>query len=449
MPVNAFSRQAVNNSVNQGMGFNLQNMIQQGQGQVMQDVEERRQMGRRKYAADILSQTMQQQMMDLANQKADLENSQGRYHFGQEQDYWGRPGQPGMLQTPEGQAQERAYSERLGVPQEGPITNPYQMERHTQQGEQIGKGEDVNKQIAMHILSTSMMWPQGGVEPPEVQWARRILNVNQGAPEPGSHEPAVAPSQPPRSAWGVGVHEALPGLVGAGAGGAAMAFTPGPPVVKGLAGLAGMGLGAGMTSTALDPLPESDLQAHPTAARMGRMVSMAAPLVVGGAQMLKGKLGGMKPTQPAPAGMSTAGEAGGAATVAEPPMSRMTRGPASDQPRVSQPGTVLPMEKGAQPEAAPRKPISYPMASVVGRRGRQMPGKGPGGSPLATPVSKRGRGVPQAPPVQAPGMVPPVPPGQRGYGQGDPEINAALAQFFQQQGRVPTPQEMAQLLFRR
>lgn len=450
MPLNVFSRQALNNSVNQGMGFNVQNMIQQGAGQVMQDVEERRQMGRRKYASDMLSQQLQQAQQDLNNQLEGLKTNEERYRFGQEQEYYGG------LHTPAGQAALKGYREKLGLPEVGDITTPQGLDVDAAYGRQIEAQKQHEQAVAGEILRTYIPTP-GQPDPVHVQWAQQKL----GIPSQQAHTQTTTPAAPPaapRSAAGVFMHEALPTGVGTATGMALASRVP--PQYKPIAGLGGFLAGQLGTQKLEGPLSEGDLQEHPVAANLGNVAGFAGSLLFGDNPLMKGVKGlgnrirGMSRTGPSssPPGQSMTTSGGpGPATATPKPMPSMGNVPVGD---VNVTGMETPRPQSALSRVATptqRGFGKYPqgegeMAKVPppGKRGREYP-VGETSLQKTTPPGQRGRGVPQA----APQNELAVPPGLRGREMpgGQPAIiNQKIAQFFNLNGRLPSTQELQQLL---
>lgn len=269
----------LNQSVNEGLGFNLQNMLRSGMAEGMQDVEERRQMGRKKFASDILSQQLEQASRDLANQKFG-------YEFGQQKQTWGMPGGEG---TPETQAMMRAYALRQGSPWQGGAHTPeqYRMGQEMEGGRLKAEGEA--KQAASMII----MYSNPGS--PEYEWAARTLgiapstNVPAGGVVPAVKPVSTSPTAKPKTAFGTFLHEAAgPVAGGASFAGGARAGSrfglPGSIIGGGLAAL----VGNAITDQAMGELTPEEQAAHPTAAKAGGLAGNIAGLLLG-ARGMKGK----------------------------------------------------------------------------------------------------------------------------------------------------------------
>src|SRR5947207_8631689 len=167
-------RQAAN------LGFDPSAMIQSQIPGIQQDVEERRQMGRRKYAEDILQQGTTTASQELANRMTG-------YKFSREQAY--NQG----FQNPQNQALIKAYMERQGMPYSGPITSPEQFHDFGTMQSGLEKSEAENKQIAGVLIT----YTKPGT--PEYEWAARTLGIHATAPTAavGGTSPAVgAPGGP-------------------------------------------------------------------------------------------------------------------------------------------------------------------------------------------------------------------------------------------------------------
>src|SRR5882672_1973224 len=92
MPTNLFDQPSdLRQRATKNLGFDASSMIQSQIPQIMQDVEERRQMGRKKYSEDILTQQLAQAAQELQNRTAG-------YHLKQERQYYDSPATSKMFQ---------------------------------------------------------------------------------------------------------------------------------------------------------------------------------------------------------------------------------------------------------------------------------------------------------------------------------------------------------------
>src|SRR6266576_3177003 len=122
------------------LGFDPSSMIQSQIPGIQQDVEERRQMGRRKYAEDILQQSTGTAQQELANRMAG-------YKFSREQMH------DQSFQDPNVQAMIRAYMLKQGSPFPGNITSPEMLTDAEKLQGMSTKEDEINKQVAMMFLT--------------------------------------------------------------------------------------------------------------------------------------------------------------------------------------------------------------------------------------------------------------------------------------------------------
>lgn len=270
MPVNQFMRPSLYAPSGAGFGMNIGQMLAAGGQQVMGDVEENRQMSRRKFANDILSQQLLQAQQELKNREEG-------YHFGQEQQYYN------SLQTPEGQAMWRAYQERMGLPPVR-LTNPNQIHDWSGVAGMANAQDEHTQAVAAHILANSFSQP-GVPDKPEVLWARHALGIatpTSGAPQEASKS-ATPPPAAPRSAMGVFMNRFVPTALGTAAGTAAFSMVPNPwlklPAAIGAGALANKG-----GEMLMGQLTPEESSAHPTAEAAGNIGGTMAGLIRPGAK---------------------------------------------------------------------------------------------------------------------------------------------------------------------
>ncbi len=272
MPTNLFDNpMSLRQRASKNLGFDASSMIRSQVPQVMQDVEERRQMGRKKYAEDILTQ-------QLMSAKQELENRAAGYHLGQEQQYYSNPATSKMFQD---------YLGRMGFgSSEGtPINNPHQIKDLMDLQHQALGQEGSKEALAMHLLQT-----QYPPDPAVIEFAKKNLGlpgaVTTNAPVQG---PPAPPPTGQRGALGVFMNRMLPS--GAGAGTATMVgkkvFQNAPGGLWGkiplsLVAASATGLmGENLAHSAMGELTPEELAMHPTAANMGTWAGILSGLAGG------------------------------------------------------------------------------------------------------------------------------------------------------------------------
>ncbi len=288
MPTNIFgNNDTLRQQSVQRMGMDVPKMIQQQWQEAQPRFEEQRQMGRKKFAQDILEE-------ELRNAHQELMNRQEGYRFGQEQDYYK------FLQTPEGQAGWKAYQERMGLPSTGPMLYPQQIKDQ----DELAKEALAQKQHEQAIAESIIRWHQkvpGEADTPEVTWAKQRLppTVVPGA----TGQPAPAAPAPPTPRYGpVGtfLHEAVPPLVGGGGAWAAAKAMPGGPYAKGAAGIGAYLLGDRLARMYGGELTPEETAAHPLAAGLGTGAGWLGGALLGGGGLKAARGGPTPPTGPPP-----------------------------------------------------------------------------------------------------------------------------------------------------
>jgi len=388
MPTNLFDNPKTLRQRSAGnLGFDVPSMIQGQVPQIMQDVEERRQMGRKKYAEDILQQQLQSSAQELQNRAAG-------YHLGQEQQYYDNPATSKMFQD---------YLGRMGfgTSTNAPINNPHQIKDIMDLQHQALGQEQGHEALAMHLLQT-----QFPPDPAVVEYAKRNLGITS----PSTNAPAALPGKPTastgdRGALGVFLNRALPTGVGAGSAMMTGAKMPGPwPLKLAAGGTVGL-IGDRLTRMAMGDLTPEEEKAHPTAAMAGDVTGLLAGLIAGG----KGR-------------------------TAQTAMGPSTGIPASALSRVAgmfkrTPKSPMSGYQGQTPVEAPvTAPPTPPMA---GYAGKPMPGvteELPGF--VKPPVTGPAPGSALSPMVTVPpSIVPPTTPAPLDFN--DPRVVEAIRRWFQ------------------
>src|SRR6266704_2543786 len=143
------------------LGFDPSRMIQQMTPQIMQDVEERRKMGRGKYSQDILTQKLAQAAQELQNRMAGYDFSRRKAH-------------DESFTDPEMQAMFKAYQLGGNMPYTGPIRSPEQL--HDIETLQTGaSSRDVeDRRVAAQVLTQpGLAQPGSAIH----DWAKNILGI--------------------------------------------------------------------------------------------------------------------------------------------------------------------------------------------------------------------------------------------------------------------------------
>ncbi len=300
MPTNVFNNpNFLRGSAQRNLGFDPSSMVQSMAPQIMQDVDERRQMGRGKYTEDILQQRESIEQQKLAAAAQEIQNRVAAYHYQQEQDYYN------SLKSPEGQAMFKGFQERENSPYKGPLTNPNQIRDFGAMQHDVMGEASQTKRMAELILQYGM-----GANTPEVTWAKKVLGIPETSVTPTPAAPAGTPAaSPPRSAANVFMHELTPGI--GGAGGVWAGAKLGSRASPGWGTLIGAGVGGTLgyrgTDALQTPLSPEDRAAHPIAAGAGNIGSLILSLLTGAkATMGKGpgSLGGGATLPSGPPGIS-------------------------------------------------------------------------------------------------------------------------------------------------